>query len=230
MKRLAIFALLTTSLVLNSYAFWEEFYLKTRISPEKLLPETLTVTLCPDEAKSVYVDLLPEGASADISWEISPAIATLTQNGRKCTVKGVEEGEAKLTAITDNGISCAIKVKILENPPEIFLESADTINSGDTAIVYARPSVDDTVSWRVEGDENAKVSFGGNLCKIKPKKAGTVTVFATLENTTVSKTLKVLPAKSRELDLGSLGLSFAWIGVVILIVVFIHGRSYEKEF
>ncbi len=230
MKRLFITALLAFSLSVNSAAFWSDFYLKTKTLPEKLLPDTLSVSIPQNEERSVFVDLIPTTSRCDIEWQISPAIATLSPRNTKCTLKARECGDATLTATAENGVTCSIKIKVIPPAREILLEGEDTVKSGESAVIYARPSSGDTVSWRVVGLDSSQFSFGGNLCKISPKKEGTVTVFATLDNTTVSKTMEVLPAKCRELDLGSLSFFLAGSGVMLLIIILLYGRGYEKEF
>ena len=230
MRKLFISSLVIICLLNTSYAFFGDFYLKSKKDVEKLIPSTMSDTLNVGESKTFHVDVRPRGSSDEISWRIDNPIATLTCDGTKCTVKANSVGEAVISATAANGVSCRIAIKIIEEKPQIHLESADTATSGESIIIKAHPSVDDTVKWRIEGVEPGSISFGGNMCKIKPKKAGLVKVSASLGDTTVSKTLEILPSKNGELDLDSLSLFLAGCGVVLLLIILIYGRGYEKKY
>ena len=229
MRKLFALFLVIMSLLTTSYAYLEDFYLKSKVETEKLIPNTLNHTLTVGESATFYVDALPHGSDCEIHWQIADPIATLSYDGAKCTVNAIALGETFISAATSKDVSCKIQIKITENIPRILLESKDVANSGDSVIIKAHPSTDDTVSWRVEGVDPTRISFGGNMCKIKPKNAGLVKVFATLGKTTVSKTLEILPAKNGEFDLNSLSLFLAGCGVVFLLIILIYGRGYEKK-
>ena len=230
MKFTVVFSAVLCLLSLNVSAFTDNFYLEKLTRAEKLMPEKLVVTLNENETDNITVDVLPAGAVCDISWKIYPAIATVLPRNNKCVIKAITAGDAVLTATADSGVSCDIKIKILPAKTEILLQASDNIESGKSAVIYAKAKNNEEVSWRVEGVDASRVSFGGNVCRIKPQKEGNITVFATSGNTTVSKTLKVLPSKYEEFNLSHLGLIFATAGVVLLLIVLIYGRDYEKKY
>ena len=229
MRRLFILLLVIISLFTTSYAFLEDFYLKTKKDVEKLIPNTLNDTLNPGESATFYVDILPKGVIDEINWQIKDPIATLTCDGTKCTVTAIAPGDTRIYATASNGVSCSTQIKISRTSPQILLESEDVANSGESIIIKAYPSTADSVTWRVEGVDANLVSFGGNMCKIKPRKAGKVKVSASLGETTVSKTVEILPTKNTELDLNSLSLFLAGCGVILLLIILIYGRGYEKK-
>ena len=229
MRRLLILSLVMISLVTQSYANFENFYLTSEKEVEKLVPNTLSDTVNVGESRSFHVDMLPYGTNDEIIWKIENPIATLSCNGASCRVKAIFPGKTAITATTSTGVSCNIKIKIEEKRPQIFLESSDVANSGESIIIKARTSTDDTVKWSVDGIEPTRISYGGNMCKIKPKRAGLIKISASLGDTTVSKTLEILPSKNSELDLDSLALFLAGCGVILLLIILIYGRGYEKK-
>lgn len=227
---LRIFLILTfvlSLLTVNTNAYFGDFYLEKHVAAERILPDKLSLTLRVGETGQVVAEVLPHGAAADIFWEISDPYATLTQKGYKCLINAQKVGDATLSAYTKDGLSCDVSVKIEPKDEEIALITEDKIKQGESSTVYARTS-GGTVSWRVDGISSDCVSFGGNLCRINPDRTGKITVFATLNDTTVSKSLEILPAKRREVDLSHWGIVLTWSGVILLLIVLIYGRGYEK--
>ena len=227
LRKFLIFTFVLSLLSLTTQAYFGDFYLEKHVKAEKLLPDKLNLTLREDEVGQVIAEVLPHGAAADIVWQISNPCATLTQKGYKCIVRADSAGDATLSARTKEGLSFEVSVNVLPKNTEIALITEDKIKQGESATVYARTD-GGTVSWRVDGISPEHVSYGGNLCRINPDRAGKVTVFATLDDTTVSKSLEVVPAKRREVDLSHWGIVLTWAGVILLLIVLIYGRDYEK--
>ncbi|MBR5479965.1 MAG: hypothetical protein IKU84_07285 [Clostridia bacterium] len=227
LRKFLILISVLSLLSLSTQAYLGDFYLEKHIRAEKILPDKLTLVLTEGETGQVVAEVLPHGAATDIFWEISNPCATLTQQGYKCIIKATEVGDAKLTARAKDGLSFTVSVKVVPKSTKIALVSDDKIKQGESATVYARTD-EGTVSWQVDGIPSEQVSFGGNLCKITPDRAGKVTVFATLNDTTVSKSLEILPAKNREVDLADWGVVLTWAGIILLLIVIIYGRGYEK--
>lgn len=226
MKRLFIIFFLIHLLTIPAFAFSSDFYLKTTTPPTHLLPSVISQTMTLGESKTFWVDILPKEAESNIFWQIRPAIATLTIKKDSCILNALEIGDAELIATAENGISCRIRIKITPNAPDIRLDiPSDTLKLGESAVIHAYPSVDGNVKWKFDGGDKAKISYGGNLCKINPKKPGLITVFASLEDTTVSKTIKILPKSHGELDLDALSTVFIIVGGILLTGVFIHEKA-----
>lgn len=164
------------------------------IAPQNatLTPNPLDVTV--GKTKRLEISYSPEGASAKkVTWESSNNnIATVSSSG---IVKGIAEGEAIVTAITDNGIQATANIVVLPLPVSVSLPGTLTIYAGYSKTLT--PSVSPTNSetsytWKSSDSSIATVSSG----KITGNKAGTTTITVTTENGKIAKcevTIKSTP-------------------------------------
>ena len=114
------------------------------------------------KTKRLEISYSPESASAKkITWESSNNnIATVSSSG---IVKGIAEGEAIVTATTDNGIKATADIVVLPLPASVSLPSTLTIYVGYSKTLT--PSVSPTNSetsytWKSSDSSIATVSSG----------------------------------------------------------------------
>ncbi len=150
------------------------------ITPQNatLTPNPLNVTV--GKSKKLDINYSPEGASAkNVTWESSNNnIAIVNSIG---TVKGISEGKAIITAITDNGIKTTANVIVVPLPTSVSLPDTLTIYKGysKTLIPSIYPINSETsYTWKSSDPSIAIVSSG----KITGKKAGITIITVTTEN------------------------------------------------
>lgn len=169
------------------------------IAPQNatLTPNPLNVTV--GKTKRLEISYSPEGASAKkVTWESSNNnIATVSSSG---IVKGIAEGEAIVTATTDNGIKATADIVVLPLPASVSLPSTLTIYVGYSKTLT--PSVSPTNSetsytWKSSDSSIATVSSG----KITGKKVGTTTITVTTENGKIAKCEVTIKSTPIELNL-----------------------------
>lgn len=166
------------------------------IAPDKatLTPNPLNVTI--GKTKRLNVNYSPDGASAKkITWETSNSdIATVNASG---IIKGVAEGKAIVTAITDNGVKATAEINVIPLPTSVSIPNTLTIYVGYSKTL--EPSVlpvnsETSFTWKSSDITVATVSAG----KITGKKPGTATITVKTENgitSTCEITIKNAPVE-----------------------------------
>ena len=127
------------------------------------------------------------GSTGKITWSTSdPAVATVS----KGTVTAKGPGECTITATLPNGATdqCTIKVKKYEN---LAFEKTSRTVYGTTPVkltLVNQSAISDKITWKCSNTGLATVDSNG---KLTPKKAGTVTVTASVAATGKKATCKV---------------------------------------
>ncbi|MEG2377714.1 MAG: hypothetical protein RSC43_05075, partial [Clostridia bacterium] len=164
----------------------DNFYLDTRIVPEKLIPTTLSLTLSPDESARISVDVLPRGADVSrLTWslESESGCAKITWDGDLCTVHAVRYGSCVLTVSDPDGANASVKITVAAAPlHSISLTSPNnTLAVGDELYITAQPEpADAEVIWNVRDGGHAAVSYGGKTCRVRAISPGEVHVRASI--------------------------------------------------
>lgn len=143
-----------------------------------LTPNPLNVTV--GKTKKLSISFSPEGASAKkIIWESSNSnIATVSTSGQ---VKGVAEGNAVITATTDNGIKATANIVVLPLPTSVSLPNSLTVFVGYSKTITPTVLPENTetsYTWKSSDSSVATVSSG----KITGVKAGKTTITVTTAN------------------------------------------------
>lgn len=166
------------------------------IAPQnaKLTPNPMNVTV--GKTKKLNISFSPNGASAkNITWKSSNSnIVTVSSSG---IVKGIAEGNAVVTATTDNGIEATADIVVLPLPTSVSLPRTLTVYVGYSKTII--PSVlpansETTYTWKSSDTSIATISSG----KITGKKTGTTTITVTTENgmsTNCEVTIKSVPVE-----------------------------------
>lgn len=230
MRKILILILFILNFICFSCAEYNDFYLNIRIPPEKLIPNALNAEVHLNESMDFRVDLLPKFADdREIIWECIPNIAALEYSGKTCTIKATKEGDAILCAKDRNGASCEIKIKVLPQKVKVSIDgTSDSIKIGEQAILFARTEPECNVLWQVDAGEIARVSYGGNRCRIRAKSPGRVTVSASTESgVRAVKTLIIEPSDGMNISL--FGFVLAAVAIVILTIALILYLKMRRE-
>lgn len=166
-----------------------------------ILPSTLNLRLQQGEQTEIEASVMPEDATErELSWRLSnqSSIAELIPYGDRCIVKAVRPGRDVLVVEAQNQVKGEVNITVKEAVASkiVFYNDTDSISPGETALIKAvilpEDSADSRVSWDIlNGGENAKISYGGNLCKIIGERAGSVIVTASANDGMIQNSLEV---------------------------------------
>ena len=161
-----------------------------------LTPNPLNVTV--GKTKKLSISFSPEGASAKkIIWESSNSnIATVSTSGQ---VKGVAEGNAVITATTDNGIKATANIVVLPLPTSVSLPNSLTVFVGYSKTITPTVLPENTetsYTWKSSDSSVATISSG----KITGVKAGKTTITVTTANGKTANCLVTIKSAPVELN------------------------------
>lgn len=152
------------------------------VSSVKIIPEE--VTIMEGESVSLDVEVLPLNATYKaLTWKSSnDNVATINN----CTLKGVNIGNATITATSKNGIAgtCRVKVtpKVIEVKSIQLSSQKVTLEVGEEMIICAtvlpQNATDPTVTWRSSNMNIASVQEG----RVVSISKGTTTISAKSSN------------------------------------------------
>lgn len=135
------------------------------------------------KTRTLKARLTPNNSTEGINWVSSDTSVVVVDGNGKITTVG--PGVAEVTAyssVTGTEDSCKISV-IQMNTTSITLEQYDTHN------LFVDYAPDKTISWRTSNNRIATISQNG---VVTARKAGTCTIYATIEGKTVSCTVTVV--------------------------------------
>lgn len=151
---------------------------------ESITISSESLSLLIGDSSELTTSISPEGVSdKSVTWSSSNEnVVTVTTDG---TVKGVGEGTAIITAMTDNGVKDECNVTV--NPIEVTSVTLDSENASVTvgkkieltAKVLPTNATDTSVEWSSSDESVAVVSSSGFVTGVK---AGVASISCTTEN------------------------------------------------
>ena len=159
------------------------------------------------ELQLEVVSFMPETANVgtNVTWVSSDtSVATVDETGY---VKGIKNGNAIITATTENGITAECRIVVMTSITDIKLSSnREVLNDGDniTLTAYIKPddgTCTEDVTWTTSDSSVVRLTTSGTnnvTCNIQTLKAGVVTITAKNPNGKIkdTATLIVIPVMS----------------------------------
>ena len=150
------------------------------IAPTSISLKENEVSVVEGKTKLLSYELLPSGASASVKWSSSDNnIVKVASNGK---ITGVSEGKAKITAVTDNGLSATCAVKVISAPKSVSLPDNKEVFKGYTVQltpVLTPAESETTYRWVSDDTSIATVNSSGKVTGVS---VGTANVTVTTEN------------------------------------------------
>ena len=153
-----------------------------------------TIELNKGASKTISTTIEPEDATnKTITWTSSDtSVVTVDDDGK---VTGIKGGSATITGTLSNGMKVTVTVNVVVPLESISLDtnSIELVPDGEHEFVATKNPTDTTdtrgVSWQSSDATIAEVDTNG---KVTAKKAGTVTITASIDDITATATVKVL--------------------------------------
>ena len=156
-----------------------EVYCQVTVKPNpptdiKLSSNDITIT--EGNSCTLSCTFSPQGASSDITWSSSNInVATVSNSG---SVKAIKEGDAVITAKTENGLTATCVVHVTPLPKSISLPQNEkiTISYGKTLVPQLTPSnSSSTYTWKSSDSSIAMIDAAGVIRGVRKGRA-TITV------------------------------------------------------
>ena len=150
------------------------------IKPTGISFDETSVLVAEGQTKTLSYSLVPNGASASVTWSSSDeTIVSVTSTGK---ITGLKVGKATITATTDNNLSATCAVAVVAAPKSVSLPSSEQVVRGYTIQLTPTLTPDNTESvftWKSEDTSIATVNANG---LVTGKKIGTTTITVTTVN------------------------------------------------
>lgn len=150
------------------------------IAPTSISLKENEVSVVEGKTKLLSYELLPSGASASVKWSSSDNnIVKVASNGK---ITGMSEGKAKITVVTDNGLSATCSVKVISAPKSVSLPDSKVVFKGYTVQltpVLTPAASETTYKWVSDDTSIATVNSSGKVTGVS---IGTANVTVTTEN------------------------------------------------
>lgn len=169
-------------------------HVRVIVEPTAISLTTDNVELAPGQTHCISAILYPlDVTEMAVTWASTDNNVTTVENG---IITAKAAGECSITATTVNGLTATCKVKVIQLPTEITLDSNNIeLHRGETAtltaVVNPENAADKTVLWSSSDISVAVVDAEG---KVTAMDYGEATITATTVNgLTASCEVKVLP-------------------------------------
>ena len=179
-------------------------YVTVQTEPEevKVEPASSVIDLSSmNRTVQLTATILPETANVgtNVTWVSSDtSIATVDETG---FVRGIKNGNATITATTENGKTATCRIVVVTTITDIRLSSnREVLNDGDNINLTAYIKPDDgtcteNVTWTTSDSSVVKLTTSGAnnvTCNIQTLKAGVVTITAKNPNGKIKDTATVI--------------------------------------
>ena len=158
------------------------------IPVESIETDETEISLQVGSTKKITAKAYPENTTEDTTLTLIPLNEDVVTVSSTATLKGVAEGTSGVVLkMGTKAILLQVTVKNIYAESFEFRDAPETLDLGKSKTIYldfepvASPADRNDVVWTVSDSEIASLgSTTGNSCKITGKKAGTVTITATL--------------------------------------------------
>ena len=171
-----------------------EYEISVVVPVTSFTTENQSVELSKNESKTISTVIEPTDATnKTITWKSSDeSVATVDSNGK---VTGIKGGKSTITGTLSNGMKVTVEVTVVVPLESISLDknSFELVPGGDHTFVATKNPADTTdtgvVTWESSDSTVASVDNNG---KVTAKKAGSVTITASVGTIKATANVKVL--------------------------------------
>ena len=148
--------------------------------PTNISLDITSLTLPVGESKKLKCTIKPSNAKKTVVWSSSqPDVASVSSDG---TISALKDGDAIITATTENGLSATCRVKVLPLPVQLSLPKTLNLSFKDSYKLSIKVYPSDShlaLKWTSSDESVATVSADGVVKGVKP---GSTVVTVTSSN------------------------------------------------
>lgn len=151
-----------------------------KIDPTKIEIVPNRISLKEGEKGKLSYKLMPSGATTKVIWKSSNEdVATVSSTGQ---VIAISQGEAKITATTENGLSSYATIEVVPLPQNIFLSIPESLTIGYQCKLKPILIPEDSETSYTWSSEDPIVAVIDKFGVVKGRTSGTTTITVTTEN------------------------------------------------
>lgn len=157
--------------------------------PTNISLDITSLTLPVGESKKLKCTIKPSNAKKTLVWSSSqPDVASVSSDG---TISALKDGDAIITATTENGLSATCRVKVLPLPVQVTIPSSLMVyveEQGSLSATLFPSNAVTTLTWYSKDQNIATVSSLGSVTGVNE---GTTIVYAKTDNGLTSNDCKI---------------------------------------
>lgn len=168
---------------------------------EKVTLNYSTLSMLPQDTKTLEATVTPEGVTSPVSWSVSTTgIVKLSTNGKNCTITAEKAGTVTITATVDEkSATCRVTVQAIT----VTLDKTSILMvNGDSASINATVTPSNAKDYMSVSSSNTSVATGGATW-IEAHGKGTATITFDVRGTKATCNVEVLGGTITYIDEGT---------------------------